>query len=122
MSRLPTPMAMRAPGFTRAAKFEAPSCLRTSAATSGMRRSGNFWRTSSRRGKVMIPYCNGCAGLRGAPLRFQELGVFARSVQLETEVGGRQRHVRFAFHVALIQRVGVAVVVAEKLLGQRFER
>src|ERR1041384_326654 len=47
-------MAMRAPGFTREAKPDAASCFRTSAETSGIRRSGNFWRTRINRGNFMI--------------------------------------------------------------------
>src|SRR5208337_3102822 len=53
------PMATRALGFTRPAKSAAESCLRTSAAMSGIARSGNFWRTNRRRGNCIIDfYCN----------------------------------------------------------------
>src|SRR5438105_15617766 len=49
MPRLPTPIATRAPGFSREAKGAADNSFRTVAGMSRMLRSGKFWRTSRRR-------------------------------------------------------------------------
>src|SRR5579864_5950871 len=54
MPRLPTPMATRDPGFKREPNRDAESWCRTSPATSRIARSGNFWRTGSKRGTCMF--------------------------------------------------------------------
>src|SRR5271155_3144440 len=54
MPRLPTPKAIRAPGRTRAAKSAAPNCFRTSSATFGSRRSGNFCLTGRSLGNCIL--------------------------------------------------------------------
>src|SRR5881392_881718 len=62
MPRLPTPIAMRAPGANRAAKPAASSVRRASARTSLSRRSGKFWRISSSRvGSIAI--ADGASGV-----------------------------------------------------------
>src|SRR5271166_2513473 len=54
MPRLPTPKAIRAPGRTRAEKPAAANCLRTSSATFGSRRSGNFCLTGRSLGNCIL--------------------------------------------------------------------
>src|SRR5262245_34225389 len=112
MPRLPTPIAMRDPGARRAAKLEALSCFSTSAGTSAMRRSGNFCRVTKRRGNRMIPILLLRLFL---PLRFEHAGVLTRGIEGEAEASGIERGVRLQIHIAVIQRIGVFVVVAEEL-------
>src|SRR5579863_386672 len=55
------------------------------------------------------------------PLGFQKAGVFAGGVELKLEVAGGDDAVRFGFHVATKDGIGVTMVAAEELLRQGVE-
>jgi len=52
------------------------------------------------------------------PLRLQHAGIFSRGIEGELEPPGIELAIRLQLHVAPVQGVGVAMVIAEKLLGQ----
>src|SRR5690348_2489026 len=124
MPRLPMPIARRDPRGKRPPRLEEASWRWTSRGISAMRRSGKFWRTRSRRGSS-IPFILSLglaalrfAGVRLAPLRFQHAGVFAGSIEVELEVDGGNRAVRLELHITAVERIGVAMIIAEELLSQ----
>src|SRR3954462_7710014 len=120
-------MATRAPGFNRVANPESESCLRTSAATSGIRRSVNFWRTTIRRGSDMMS--NILTLWDGAiphparsfrrPLGFENPGVLPRCVHFEAEIRGSQDPVRLRRQVGSVQRIRITVVILQEFFREQ---
>jgi hypothetical protein len=55
------------------------------------------------------------------PFQFEQARLFARSVQLEREVSGRNGFVAVGLHVALRHGVGIAVTIAQKIPGKGIE-
>src|ERR1019366_4105437 len=56
------------------------------------------------------------------PLAFQQARVFTGSVEGETEIRGGQIFVRLRLHIAAVEEIRVAVVIAEESLVERFKR